>query len=357
MLISILLKQSAVTRMNFKPAQLESFCKSPDPEVKCIVLFGNNEGEISILQKKCAEAVCGSTDDAFRYSLLQMENIAKDGSEVYAEFHAQSLMGGRRAIVVQGADNNLTPMLKKMLPETPSENLLILTSSVYNTKSALITWAKDRRDILTVGCYEDREGDIMQEAALMLREKNLRADNATLQVLCARLSPDRRINQNEIDKLAMYLGERTTVTIDDVMKAVCDTAGADTEDLCYYIAGGDVKKALDIYSRSLKEGEEPATLVRVVEYHFGRLLECTSKTISGKTTEEAVAPLRLMFYRKPEFERQLRMWNKEQLLSALSMLYDCERDCKSNNIPAEDVAGYTFLRLAKFGAKLRQMYG
>ena len=41
--------------MNFKPAQLESFCKKPDPAVKCVVLFGNNEGEISILRKKCAE--------------------------------------------------------------------------------------------------------------------------------------------------------------------------------------------------------------------------------------------------------------------------------------------------------------
>ena len=321
------------------------------------MLFGNNEGEISMLQKKCAEAVCGSTDDAFHYCLLQMDNVAKDGGEVYAEFHAQSLMGGRRVIAVQGADNNLTPMIKKMLPETPSENLLILISSVYNTKSALITWAKERRDILTVGCYEDREGDIAQEAAIMLRAKGMLADNATLQVLCARLSPDRRVNQSEIDKLEMYMGERKTVTIDDVQNAVCDVAGASMEDLCYSVAGGEVKKAVAMLNRLLKEGEEPATLVRMTEYHFLRLLECTAKIASGKNTKEVVAPLRLMFYREPEFLKQLKMWNKEQLLSALAMLYDCERDCKSNNIPADEVAGYTFLRLAKFGAKLRQTYG
>ncbi len=343
--------------MNFKPAQFESFCKSPDSAVKCVVLFGNNEGEMSMLQKKCAEAVCGSTDDAFRYSILQMENVSKDGGEVYAEFHAQSLMGGRRVIVVQGADNNLTPMLKAMLPETPSENLLILNSSTYNTKSALITWAKERRDILTVGCYEDREADIMQEAATMLKVKGLSADNATLQVLGARLSPDKRVNQSEIDKLEMYLGERKTVTIEDVKQAVCDTAGANTEDLCYYVAGGEIKKTLDIFDRLLKEGEEPATLVRVTAYHFAKLLECTAKMAAGKSIKEAVAPLRLMFYREPSFLQQLRMWNKEQLLSALSMLYDCERDCKTTNFPADEVASYTFLRLAKFGAKLRKTYG
>lgn len=343
--------------MNFKPAQIESFCKNPDSAVKCIVFFGNNEGEMSLLQKKCAEAVCGSTEDAFRYTVLQMENIAKDGREVYAEFHAQSLFGGRRVVAVQNADANLALAVKKMLPETPSENLLILCSSSYNTKSALITWAKERQDIITVGCYEDREADIAQEASAMLQARGLLADKATLQVLCARLSPDKRVNQSEIDKLEMYMGERKTVTIADVQNAVSDVAGANIEDLCYFVAGGAVKKALDIYNRLLKEGESAATLVRAAEYHFCRLLECEAQIAAGKSVEEIIAAQHLMFYRKDEFKKQLKMWNKEQLLSALSMLCECERDCKSNNIPEDEVAGYAFLRLAKFGAKMRQTYG
>ncbi len=337
--------------MNFKPAQLESFCKNPDPAVKCIVLYGNNEGEISMLQKQCAEAACGSTDDAFRYCLLQMEDISKDGGEVYAEFHAQSLMGGRRAIVVQNADNNLTPLIKNMLPDTPSENLLILSSSSLKKNSSLITWAKDRKDILLVGCYEDREADIAADVETMLKAKGLMADNATLQLLRSRLSPDRRLNQSEIDKLAMYMGERTTVTAEDIKNAVSDVAGANIEDLCYYTAGGQVLKACAMFNRLLKEGEEPATLVRQLEYHFGRLLEASAQIADGKSADEATKFFNLMFYRKNDFYKQLRIWHKEQLLSAINTLYECERDCKTTNMPAEQIAGYTVLRLAKFAAK------
>ena len=134
--------------MNFKPSQLENTLKNIGTNIKCIVLFGTNEGAIADLQKKCAEAVCGSTQDAFNYVQLNMEDIAKDGGEVYAEFHAQSLMGGRRAIVVKNADNNLTPLLKNMLPETKSENVLILSSLSLNTRSSLITWAKDREEVI-----------------------------------------------------------------------------------------------------------------------------------------------------------------------------------------------------------------
>lgn len=334
--------------MNFKPTQLEHFCSNPSPEIKCVILFGTNEGEISTLQKKCVEAICGSTDDAFRYSLLEMGKISKDGSEVYAEYHAQSLMGGRRAIVVKDANNDLTVLLKKMISETASDNLLILSSLSLNTKSSLITWAKERHDVIIVGCYEERAGDIAEEAAKMLKEKNLFADTQTMQFLCSRLSPDKKLNQSEIDKLAMYLGERKNVKIDDVKQVISDVAGANYEDLCYYTANGDTKQACLTYDRLIKEGEQAATLVRQLEYHYDKLLSCQALAESGKSLEEALKSIRppLMFYRKDDFIKQLKMWNKEKILSALNLLYDCERDCKTTNIPDIQTASYVIMRLS-----------
>lgn len=341
--------------MNFKPAQLENFCLNPSPKVKCVILFGTNEGEIATLQKKCAEAVCGSTDDAFRYSALEMENISKDGGEVYAEYHAQSLMGGRRAVVVKNADNNLAQLLKKMIPETASDNLLILSSLSLNTKSSLITWAKDREDVIIVGCYEERTADIAQEAARMLREKGLNADSPTLQFLCTRLSPDRKLNQSEIDKLEMYLGERKNVGMDDVRQVISDVAGANYDDLCYYTAGGETAKACAIFDRLIKEGEQTATLLRQLEYHFSKLLSCQALIEEGKSTEEALKSLRppLMFYRKDDFIKQLKIWNRERLLSALNLLYDCERDCKTTGIPDRQTASYTIMRLSGAVKKMK----
>lgn len=334
--------------MNFKPAQLENFCLNPSAAVKCVILFGTNEGEIATLQKKCAEAVCGSIDDAFRYASLDMENISKDGSEVYAEYHAQSLLGGRRVVVVKNADNNLAPLLKKMIPETISDNLLILASLSINTKSTLITWAKDREDVIIVGCYEERAGDIAEEASRILRSKGLNTDASTLQFLCTRLSPDRKLNQSEFDKLETYMGERKTVTMEDVRKAISDVAGADYDDLCYHIANGETAKACATYDRLIKEGVQTAILVRQIEYHFSKLLSCQALIVNGKSIEESLKSLRppLMFYRKNDFINQLKLWNKERLLSALNLLYDCERDCKTTGIPDKQTASYTIMRLA-----------
>lgn len=340
--------------MNFKQAQLESFCKNPNPEIKCVILFGSNEGTIALLQKKCAEAVCGDVQDAFRYAALEMSEISKDGQEIYAEYYAQSLMGGRRSIVVKNADNNLAAVLKNMIPDTKSDNLLIICSSSLNTKSSLITWAKDRADVIIVGCYDDREENIAESAAALLRAQGLTFDTAALQVLCSRLSPDRKVNQGEIEKLAMYLGERKNVTIADVKAAVSDVAGANYEDFCYYVAGGEVLKSCAMFERLLKEGEEPAVIIRQLTYHFNKLLGCAALLEQGKSVEDAVKSLRppLMFYRKDAFKNQLKIWQRERLLGALSMLYDCERDCKTTNLPAEQIASYCVMRISGAVRKL-----
>ena len=342
--------------MNFKPAQFEGMIARLSPAVKCVVLFGNNEGAIATLQQKCAEAVCGDMNDAFRCCVLEMEKISKDGREIYAEFYAQSLMGGRRAIVVKNADNNLAALLKNMLPETQSENLLILSSLTLNTRSSLVTWAKEREDTIIVGCYEDRDEDIASSVSKMLQERGISSDVSTLQLLCSRLSPDRKLNASELDKLAMYMGERKTLSADDVRAAVSDVAGANIEDMCYYTAGGDVARASRIYSRLLKEGAEPASLIRQISYHFMKLLDCAAQMEKGESAEGSLKTLRpqLMFYRKPLFLRQLKIWNKERIIMALGMLYDCERDCKTTNYPAEQCGGYTILRLAGAAQKLQQ---
>lgn len=343
--------------MNFKPAQLESFLRQPDPKVKCIVLFGTNEGAISDLQKKCAEAACGSTDDAFRYAQLEMENISKDGREIYAEFCAQSLMGGRRAVVVKNADNGLSDFVKKLLEQTSSDSLLVLSSSSMNTRSSLITWAKDREDVITVGCYEDRLEDMAGVALNMLKENGLEpVDQTALQVLCARLSPDRKLSRSEIEKLSVYMGVRRKVTANDVRSVISDAAGASFEDLCYAVAAGKSGQTMQLYKRLIDEGENPATIVRQVSYHFSKLLDCAAQVESGKTMESAVSAMRppLMFYRKNAFLQQLKYWNKDRLLGALKLLYECEKDCKTTNYPAEQGTDFALLRLCSAAQKMQK---
>ena len=145
--------------------------------------------------------------------------------------------------------------------------------------------------MLTVGCYEERDADIAAQTSRMLEEKGLKADMPTMQLLYSRLSPDSRLNQSEIDKLQIYLGERKNFSVEDVQKVISDVAGANYEDMCYLVASGNIQKSIAIFNRLLREGEEPVTLVRQLEYHFNKLLDCTAQLEEGVTMDNVIKSL------------------------------------------------------------------
>ena len=53
-----------------------------------------------------------------------------------------------------------------------------------------------------------------------------------------------------------------------------------------------------------------------------------------------------MFFRKNAFTNQLRIWNRNRIMNALSLLYQTERECKTTDLPSEQIASFTLMRIA-----------
>lgn len=113
-------------------------------------------------------------------------------------------------------------------------------------------------------------------------------DNATFQLLCSRLSNDRKISANELDKLITYMGNKKNIDISDIQTVISDTSASSQEDLCYFVAQGFTEKAVASYNRLVFEGEQPVSLIRTLSYHFMKLLDCAVKMEKGETADKVV---------------------------------------------------------------------
>ena len=334
--------------MNIKPEQVEGLVKSLPAALRAVVIYGSNEGMINTLSQQFIKAVSPDIYDAFHVSYLEMSDISADVGTLYAEFNAQSLMGGRRVVVIKEATNLLTKTLKELLAESSSDSLLVITSSSLKTKDSLAVLAKDDSAFYGIGCYDDRDEDISAFASRFMDKNGFRIDRNAFQLLCSRLSNDRKISQNELDKLITYMGANKTITAQDILTVISDTSASSQEDLCYFVALGHAEKAIASYNRLIFEGENPVTIIRTISYHFMKLLDCAVKIEKGDTIEKVISSLRppLMFFRKDAFSGQLRLWNRKRILSALDLLYQTERECKTTDFPAEQAASFTIMRIA-----------
>jgi len=334
--------------MNIKPEQVDGIVKKLPANIRGIVIYGSNEGMISTLSQQFIKSVSSDIYDAFHVSYLDMNDISSDIGVLYAEFNAQSLMGGRRVVVVKDATNLLTKPLREMLSQSSSDSLLVITSSSLKTKDSLAVMAKDEPDFYGIGCYDDRDEDISAFASKFMDKNGFKIDRNAFQLLCSRLSNDRKISQNELDKLITYMGDNKSIGINDVLTVISDTSASSQEDLCYFVALGQTEKSTASFNRLIFEGENPVTIIRAVSYHFMRLLDCVAQIEKGENATKVVSSLRppLMFFRKDAFLTQLRLWNRMRILSALNLLYQTERECKTTDFPAEQAASFTLMRIA-----------
>lgn len=334
--------------MNIKPEQVDGLTKSLNSSIRGVVVYGSNEGMVSTISQQFIKAVSPDMYDAFHVSYLDMATVSADIGALYAEFNAQSLMGGRRVVVIKEATNLLTKPLRELLTASSSDSLLVITSSSLKTKDSLAVMAKDEADFYGIGCYDDRDEDITAFASKFMSQNGINIDNAAFQLLCSRLSNDRKISANELDKLVTYMGANKTIGTKDILTVISDTSASSQEDLCYFVAQGMVDKALASYNRLVFEGENPVSIVRTVSYHFMKLLDCAVKMEKGETADKVVFAMRppLMFFRKSAFLNQLRVWNRNRIMSALALLYQTERECKTTDFPAEQAVSFALIRIA-----------
>ena len=340
--------------MIFKEPQIEKFLKSPSTDIRIVLIYGTNEGLIAQYRSKFIKAVCPDEFDPFCVAYMDMEKITEDKASLLAEYNAQSLMGSRRVIVVKNADNDIYPLLSQIL-ESNSDSLLVISSVSLKKKSALVSFAEESEGVAAVSCYDDDEKSVVSTIRQFLINEGYTITPAGLQLLCSRLSNDRKTNDEELQKLITFVGNKRDISENDVVKIVGDLSSLNLDDLTFFAASGETGKALAAYEKIIKEGSEPVSVIRNIYYHFNRLLFCKSYMEQGASPSTAITKLRppLMFYRKDSFESQLRFWKSEKIFDVLELLYKAERDCKTTNMPAEQIVSYAVMQISSAAKRQR----
>lgn len=343
--------------MIYKQAQIDKYLKKPEPQIKAFVVYGSNDGLVNEYVKKLVQTVSKDLYDPFSVVYLNGSDVNAEVSTLFAEYSSQSLMGGRRVIVIKDADNNLTKHLKTMFDDSKTDTLVVISSTSLTKKSSLVSLAEERDDMGLIACYEDRDEDIFNTARSMFIENGLTINNEALQLLCARLSNDRKTNLGEIEKLITYMGDKKNVSTEDVQNCISDQSSSSSDDICYFAAAGQSEKALKSFRKMVNEGNEPISIIRSLSYHFNKILTAKGFVEKGETIDKVMYKLtpRVIFFRESSFKKQVAIWPRDRLFSVLELLYKAERDCKTTNMPVEEIVSYTIMQISSAAARLSKI--
>ena len=341
--------------MKIEPRQVEAFLKKPDPRIRGVVIYGNDDGLVAERAVALAKAVCPDLGDPFRVVDIAGDVLKGDPARLADEFGALSMMGGRRVIRVRPAGEEATAALENLVAAAAGDALVVIEGGNLTPRSGLRALAETEACLAAMPCYMDNEAALEGLVEGAARAQGLAVDADALQWIVERLGGDRGQTRSEIDKLLLYkAGDKAsdagkTITLGDAVDILGDTAAIGIDNVIAATFDGELVALDRALDRVFSEGGHPVQLVRSLQRHTDQLHLVSAHAGKGGNIEAAMFKARGLPRGGPvrqRFERHLRAWPLRRLGDALQAILKAEIDCKSTGLPDEALARRLCLALA-----------
>ncbi len=333
--------------MKIEPRQVEAFLKKPDPRIRGVVIYGNDDGLVAERAVALAKAICPDLSDPFRVVDIAGEVLKHDPARLADEFGAMSMMGGRRVVRVRPAGEETTAALENLVAAPAGDALIVVEGGNLTPRSGLRALAETEACLAAMPCYMDNEAALEGLVESAARAQGLSVDADALPWIVERLGGDRGQTRSEIEKLLLY---KKTITLDDAVDILGDTAAIGIDDVIAATFDGELVALDRALDRVFSEGGHPVQLVRSLQRHADQLHIVSAHASKGGNMESAMFKARGLPRGGPvrqRFERHLRTWPLPRLSASLTAILDAEMECKRTGLPDEAIARRLCLRLAQ----------
>ena len=342
--------------MKAKPSQIDALAKQICSTFKVALIHGADFGIVEDCAQKIIKMIVPKNDE-FSFIKINKQQLKENPARLLDEGNSISFLGGRKLIWLKEADNLTAPAVEDYLNYIQSDTFLLVTADALQKSSALRNLIENSPDGLEVACYNDEDKDVRLLIASVLREKGFSPDNDVLNTLSERLTDNRITTQSELEKLAIYMGDKKNITIQDVNEIISKPQSATFDDLCHQTALGHQKEADKILKNLLVNGETPVTIVRILTAHFNKLLLAVDLSENGVSKEDILKKvLRAnQFKQKEIMANQIYLWKKPFLIKVLQSLLEAEKQTKTTELPAELIIERVITMIAGIPKKIRRI--
>ena len=340
--------------MKLDRRQIDDFLKNPGEKIAAVLVFGPDEGLVRERVNALVKAAAGSGDDPFRVVELDSDTIRSDPARLMDEAGAISMLGGRRAVRINGVTDGQAKVIEDFLgSHRDSKNtLVIFEAGDLPGRAALRKLFEGAPHAAAIACYHDSGGDLKAVILAQLSAAGKSAAPAALSYLEQSLGGDRGATRSEIEKLVLYVGEARRVELEDVMASVGHSAGVALDDLNYAIAEGDSKAIERQLDLNLAE-TAPIMILRGLARHFLKLHGAVGRLESGAPLQDAMVALNSpLFWRdRPRLEKQCRRWSSRSIALALQKIGEAESQAMRHREIADTLIRRAGLEIAALPGK------
>jgi DNA polymerase-3 subunit delta len=317
------------------------------------VLHGDEPFLKRLVQQAIRQVVLGPGDDGFGLAVHSGDKAAL--ADVVSDLETLPFLSPRRLVVVENADPFVSlerARLEKLLPElagrTKSTGVLVLDVQTWSSATRL---AKSIPDDSVIVCKAPAARDLPAWCAQRCQSthgKVLAA--AAARLLVTLVGPQMGLLDQELEKLAVYVGSAPRIEVRDVDQLVGCSTAENTFRVFDLIGEGKAGEALTFVDRLLEQGKEPLGLLAAFGWQLRRLAQAARLNAQGTPLADAMtrAGISTQPFARRSAEQQLRHLGRRRLDQLYNWLLETDLGLKGGSqLPPRTLLERFVLRLAR----------
>lgn len=293
-------------------------------------------GDEDFLKRRARDAivslVLGDADPAFALSVYSGEKL--DFSTVRNELDTLPFLSPSRVVVVENGDpfvTNHRPALERYVTKPSTAGVLVLDVKTFPETTKL---AKALPDSAKIACKAPPEYKLAAwcvEWARVKHGKKLTPDAA--EHLVALVGPAMGLLDQELDKLAVSLGNQAAISPDDVDRLVGRSKSANVFLIMDAVGEGKPAAALRILEELFAEGEDPMAVLGPMTAQLRKLAAAGRLIRDGQSLGPAMDAANVPKWEKARvaFEKQVRHLGLNRLSLLTGWLVEINFGLKGGN--------------------------
>lgn len=326
----------------------------PDPAIRFYLFHGPDEAGSRAL----AMYLLKGLGDAEKFIVLG-QSVKADPAALADEAGAMALFGGKRAIWVEPAGDEIADGVAALLEAPASESAVVAIAGSLRKTSTLLKLAEAHPAALSHCSYVPEGRDMERIVSELARGLGLRVVPELAQRLAAAAGNNQAIAAQELVKFALYLDadlstprELNHETV-DLLGA--DSAEADLARLGDLALAGRMDALLDELGRLPHGGPEAIPVLRAVQRRLLMLAPLRARIEQGENVDAVMASMgKALFWKdRPIVQRLLSTWSAERLAEASARVSGLERQIMLRPLNDEAALGETLITLARVAGRGR----
>jgi len=180
--------------------------------------------------------------------------------------------------------------------------------------------------------YHPYDREVPEWIRKIAKEFNKKISREALALLSMKLENDLQKIYSELQKIAIYVGERGVIEKGDVEEALADIREVSVFDLVDYIGNKDIEGALSALRRLIESGEYPLKILTMITRQVRLMARAKDMLEEGSSYEEVGKRLGIRDFYLKEFLGQVHTFSLSQVEKNITHLFRSDWKLKSSRI-------------------------